>query len=106
MRVQAEDNLAKTQGIIDLYDHMKGRVADLTRSRYAIRALDWIFERPIFRSADFAASAGLAERTARRILDVLCAGGVLRVINPGSGRRTTLLVFPDLLNIAEGKQVF
>ena len=106
VRVQAEDNLNKTQGIIDLYDRMKERVADLTRSRYAIRALDWIFERPIFRSADFAASAGLAERTARRILDVLCDGDVLRVINPGSGRRTTVLAFPDLLNVAEGKQVF
>ena len=104
--MQAEDNLTKTQGIIDLYDRMKERVPDLTRSRCAIRALDWIFERPIFRSADFAASAGLAERTARRILDVLCAGGVLQVINPGSGRRTTVLVFPELLNAAEGRPVF
>ena len=103
VRVQAEDNLTKTQGVIDLYDRMKGRVADLTRSHHAIRALDWIFERPIFRSADFAASAGLAERTARRILDVLCDGDVLRVINPGSGRRTTVLAFPELLNVAEGK---
>ena len=84
---------------------MKRRVADLTRSRYAIHALDWIFGRPIFRSADFATTAGLAERTARRILDVLCAGGVLRVINPGSGRRTAVLMFPDLLNIAEGRKV-
>ena len=106
VRVQAEDNLAKAQGVIDLYDRMKGRVADLTRSRYAIRALDWMFDRPIFRSADFAASAGLAERTARRILDVLCAGGILRVLNSGSGRRTTVLVFPELLNVAEGEQVF
>ena len=106
VRVQAEDNLTKTQGIIDLYDRMKERVADLTRSRYAIRALDWMFDRPIFRGADFAASAGLAERTARRILDVLCAGGVLQVIDPGSGRRTTVLVFPELLNVAEGRPVF
>ena len=105
VRVQAEDNLTKAQGIIELYNSMKRRVADLTRSRYAIHALDWIFERPIFRSADFATTAGLAERTARRILDVLCAGGVLRVINPGSGRRTAVLMFPDLLNIAEGRKV-
>ena len=105
VRVQAEENLTRTQGIIDLYGRMKERVADLTRSRYAIRALDWMFDRPVFRGADFAASAGLAPRTARRILDVLCAGGVLQVIDPGSGRRTTVYAFPELLNLAEGKQV-
>jgi hypothetical protein len=73
----------------------------LTRSRYAIHALDWIFQYPIFRSADFTSTAGTAERTARRVLDVLCEGSVLRIINPGSGRRTTVLAFPALLNVAE-----
>ena len=106
VRAQAEENLTRAQGIIDLYDGLKGRVAELTRSRYAIHALDWIFVHPIFRAADFAATAGLAARTARRILDVLCEGGVLRVIKPGSGRRTTVLAFPELLNVAEGKNVF
>ncbi len=37
---------------------------------------------------------------------MLCEGGILRIINPGSGRRTTVLAFPALLNGAEGKQVF
>ena len=104
VRVQAEENLTKAQGIIDLYESLKRHVAELTRSRYAIRALDWIFQYPIFRSSDFTSTAGIAERTARRILDVLCKAGVLRIVNPGSGRRTTVLVFPALLNVAEGRQ--
>ena len=104
VRVQAEENLTKAQGIIDLYESLKRHVAELTRSRHAIRALDWIFQYPIFRSSDFTSTAGIAERTARRILDVLCKAGVLRIVNPGSGRRTTVLVFPALLNVAEGRQ--
>ena len=36
VRVQAQDNLKKAQGIIDLYEEMKRRVADLTQSRYAV----------------------------------------------------------------------
>ena len=48
VRVQAEDNLSKAQGIIDLYDRMKRRVTDLTRSQHAIQALDWIFQYPMF----------------------------------------------------------
>ena len=104
VQAQAEDNLARAEGILDLYEDLKQRVAALTRSRYAIPALDWIFERPIFGSADFAAGTGAAPRTARRILDVLCENGILRVVLPGAGRRTAVLAFPDLLNIAEGEK--
>ena len=106
VREQAEENLTKAKAILDLYDDMKRRLPELTNSRYAIHVLDWIFERPIFSGADFAASVGLAPRTARRILDTLREGGVLRVVDPGGGRRTAVLVFPDLLNTAEGKKVF
>ena len=106
VRVQAQDNLKKAQGIIDLYEEMKRRVADLTRSRYAVHALDWIFERPVFRSSDFAASAGFAGRTARRILDVLCEGDVLQVFHRGRGRQAAVLAFPELINVAEGRKVF
>ncbi len=105
VQAQAEDNLAKAQDILDLYENMKKRVADLTRSRYAIHALDWIFERPIFVTADFVAGTGSAQRTARRILDVLRENGVLRVVAPGAGRRTTVFAFPDLLNIVDGEKM-
>ena len=106
VRVQAEENLTKARGILDLYEDMKGRVADVTRSRYAIHTLDWIFEHQIFNSSSFAANAGIPDRTARRLLAALCGHEILRVIKPGNGRRGTILVFPDLLNIAEGRDVF
>ena len=105
VQAQAEDSLAKAQGILDLYEDMKKRVADLTRSRYAIHALDWIFERPIFGGADFVAGIDSAQRTARRILDVLCENGILRVVAPGSGRRTAVLAFPDLLDIVDEEKM-
>ena len=106
VRKQAEENLTKAYEIFELYDYMNRRVVDLTRSRYAIRVLDWIFEHPLFSGADFAASVGLAPRTARRILDTLREDGVLRVVDPGGGQRAAVLVFPDLLNAAEGRKVF
>lgn len=105
IRSQAEDNLTKAQGILALHEDMKRRVPEMTRSQYAIRALDWIFERPIFRTSDFVASAGIPAPTARRFLGVLQEGGVLRVLAAGSGRRAAVLAFPALLNIAEGREV-
>ena len=67
-----------------------------------INTLDWIFERPIFGSAGFVAGTDSAQRTARRILDVLCKNGILRVVVEGAGRRTAILAFPDLLDIVDG----
>lgn len=105
IRTQAEDNLAKAQAILALYDEMKRRVPEMTRSQYAIRALDWIFERPIFRTSDFMEAAGIPRPTARRILSVMQEGDVLRVLAAGSGRRAGVLAFPALLNIAEGREI-
>ena len=56
---------------------MKGQVAEVTRSRYAIHTLDWIFEYPIFNSSDFADRAGIPDRTARRLLTALREHGIL-----------------------------
>ncbi len=106
VRVQAEENLEKARGILDLYEGMKGPVAGITRSQYAIHALDWIFEHPIFNSSGFASSAKIPSRTARRMLTKLREHEILRVIKPANGRRGTILVFPDLLNIAKGRQAF
>ena len=106
VRAQAEENLTKAQGILALYEDMKGRVAEVTRSRYAIHTLDWIFERPIFNSSNFATTAGVPDRTARRLLIALREHGILRVFRAGNGRRGTILMFPDLLNITEGRDVF
>ena len=106
VRAQAEENLTKARGILDLYESMKGQVAHITRSPYAIHTLDWIFEHPIFNSSGFASSAKIPSRTARRILTKLREHEILWVIRPGNGRRGTILVFPDLLNIAEGRDVF
>ena len=106
VQVQAEDNLAKAQGIIDLYDRMKERVTELTRSQYAIRALDWIFAYPIFLSTHFVRDAGIPEATARRFLRVLREREILEPVTRGRGRRGSILIFPSLLNITEDGEAF
>lgn len=102
VRTQAEDNLAKTEAILRLYEEMKDRVVEVTNSRYAIRALDSIFRRPVFASAQFVEGTESSAPTARRILRRLCDSGVLQRIDPAGGRRPALFVFRHLLEIAEG----
>ncbi len=77
----------------------------MTRSRYAIIALDWIFQRPVFSSTDFVQGAGIPEPTARRFLRVFRDNEVIRDLVPAAGQRAALLIFPALLNRAEGQKV-
>ena len=50
---QAMENQTKAQEILSLYRERKDWIVDITRSQHAIRALDWMFARPIFKTSDF-----------------------------------------------------
>lgn len=106
VKSQAEENLARTEAIINLYNDLKKRLPDITRSQYAVRALDWIFARPIFSASDFVDQARIPVPTARRFLGVLRNSGIIMELRPGHGRRAAVFAFPGLLNIIEGRELF
>ena len=101
LRQQAEEDLAKAERIVELYDAMKRRVAESTRSQYAIHALDWIFGKPIFRGADFVKGADIPPASAQRILRALRAREILKTVVAGRGRRPNVFVFQELLEITD-----
>lgn len=103
---QARDNQQKALAILELYRERKGWVAAATRSQYAVKALDWIFARPIFSSSDFVDNVQIPRPTANRIIRVLRNEGLLKDLRPASGRRPAVLAFAQLLNIKEGKDAF
>lgn len=103
---QAEENQNKAQQILALYRDRKDWIAKATRSQYAVRALDWMFDRPIFKTLDFIESSGIPTPTANRILRELRGQDFLKELRPASGRRPAILTFPALLNIAEGGDAF
>ena len=103
---QGRSNHAKAKAILDLYQKKKLWISDTIRSQHAIKALDWFFSRPIFKISDFTTSSGIPKPTANRIVLLAKKQGLLRVLHKGGGRRPTVLAFPELLNIAEGKKAF
>ncbi|WP_406697391.1 Fic/DOC family N-terminal domain-containing protein [Singulisphaera sp. Ch08] len=103
---QAKANTNRVRGILDLYEGMKKRITDLTRSQYALKILDALFDRPIFQSGDFAERSGIPKNSAFPFLRQLREAGILTVLREQSGRRSSILAFTELLNIAEGRQVF
>ncbi len=103
---QAQENQRKADEILGLYERSKAEFSKVIHSQYSINALDFIFQRPIFRSPDFIKDPGIPSPTARRILKLLRDIGTLTTIRPGSGRRAGIYAFSELLNIAEGNDFF
>ena len=106
MTQQAKENMEKAQAILNLYNELKHRAIEVTRSQYAIHALDWIFNRPIFRSTGFVADVQIPNSTARRILNSFKQEGLIKEMKPSAGSRPAILAFSRLLNIAEGRDIF
>ena len=61
---QSRANQQKALAILSLYRERKDWIATATRSQYAVKALDWIFARPIFSSADFVHNVQIPKPTA------------------------------------------
>lgn len=102
---QAQSNANRVRAIMTLYESMKHRIADLTRSQHAIAVLDTLFDRPIFQSGDFVLRSGIPKQSAAPFLRTLREAGILQVLRESSGRRSAVLAFGELLNCAEGRQV-
>lgn len=97
---------AEFEAIHRLYGDRKDWIAEVTRSQYAVRALDWIFSRPIFKTSDFVASVDIPAPTAKRILRVVRDHNLLTELQPASGRRSAILAFSELLDIADRRGAF
>jgi len=104
LKAQAEENLKKTTAILNLHSAMPNRLAELTRSQHASKALAWIFEKPVFQGAEFVKSSGIPKATAHRFLGVLREAGVLRLVKASKGQKAAIYAFPALLNIVDGRK--
>jgi hypothetical protein len=103
---QATENHEKAAAILKLYDAGKGRIMELTHSQFAIKALDFLFRRPVFSVSAFYTEADIPIHSARRILKTLRENDFFHLLRETKGRQLAVLAFRDLLDIAEGRQVF
>jgi Fic family protein len=103
---QARENHDKAAAILKLYTVEKDRIMELTHSRFAIKGLDFIFNRPIFSSSAFSEESGVPDESARKILKTLRKNGFFKTLRESKGRQPAILAFRELLNIAEGREAF
>ena len=104
--VQADANTTKARAIQDLYEGLKKRVLDLTHSQFAVPLLDYMFERPIFRSSDLARLEHMPSAPmVSTLLSRLRENGIIQTVREGAGRRAHVLALPELINLCEGRKV-
>ncbi|GIV33826.1 MAG: Fic family protein [Chitinophagales bacterium] len=96
---QAEKNITQTRQVIELYDNMKGVMAEKTHSQWAIHCLDYIFSQPIFNTSDFNRKAQVPKTSSARLLKAMEASEIIECIHRGAGRRPSVFVFRKLLKI-------
>ena len=106
VREQASENERRARAILALYDRLKTQMTDLTHSQHAMRAVDFLFQSPIFSAPVFTSHADIPKPTASRILALLRDAGILFTLEEGRGRRAGIYAFRELLNVAEGSEVF
>lgn len=99
LETQAKENLQTSERIIGLYDEMKEVFRKQLSSQWSIKALDFIFETPVFRNSKFTSKSGIPKPTAARFTKVLCDNGLLTTIIPASGRRSSVYAFEPLLQL-------
>jgi len=102
----AHENQSRAEAIRTLYDDTVRRIADLTRSQYAVHAADFLFKRPMFKASDFYKNPTMTPPSARKILKTLSENGFFHELRPASGRRSAVLAYRQLMNTAEGREVF
>lgn len=101
---QAKANTQKAKDIMELYDRMKIRVRDATHSQHAAQLVDRLFTRPIF-GTQHIAEADIPKPTAHLLIRQLLEAGVIVTLLPGAGRRAAIYAFPQLVNLADGKEL-
>lgn len=107
--VQAKQNSIRVRSIMALYEEIKIKIQEITRSQYSIYLLDAIFSKPMFRVSDLVKSLkqeyGVHEKTTPDLLRKLKEADILQELQAGRGRRSAVLCFPRLIDIVEGKGI-
>jgi len=101
---QSGENTRRARAILALYDRLKEQVPKLTRSHHAMRIVDFLFQKPIFRAPVFINNAGIPKPSANRFLNLLREADILSPLQEGRGRRAGIYAFTELLEVAEGSQ--
>lgn len=99
MHEQASVNIRTADAIFHLHGQMRERFREVLNSQFHDQALDFVFASPVFRNDRFVERSGIPASSARALSKRLVEAGLLRTLQPASGRRAALYAFDPLLEL-------
>jgi Fic family protein len=99
LHAQATVNIETADAIFRLHGEMRERFREVLNSQFHDQALDFVFASPIFRNDRFVDRSGIPASSARALSRRLVDEGMLRTIEPASGRRAAMYAFDPLLDL-------
>lgn len=99
---QAKQNATKATEMLALYEQLKQRFIQETRSQYAVPLLDFIFSTPVFQPAQVQWKMPPPSKpTLTSMLLALHHAGVLTMVRKGVGRSSYIWALTPLIHLAE-----
>ncbi len=98
---QSNDNGHKASRVMGLYEELKPMLVDITKSQFAMQALDALFEHPIFSTTGFIERSKIPKFSALRILKALRNEKIIRFVIEGKGNQPSVMSFDRLFNIVK-----
>lgn len=98
---QSKRNIKLAKEILNLYNGLKEEIMTSTNSKYSIRILDFLFEKPVFSTREFTDRLKVIRVVTKRNLEKLENSGIIELYDKGSGKRASIYRFKRLLEITE-----
>ena len=99
IHAQATVHIETADVIFRLQSEMRKRFREVLNSQFHDQALDFVFASPIVRNDRFLDRSGIPASSARALFRRLVVPGLLRMIEPASGRRAAMYAFDPLLDL-------
>ena len=96
---QACVNIDTANRILVLYSAMREQFRIVLNSQFHDQALDFVFGNPVFKNDRFVERSGIPPASARVLSRRLVDAGLIRTLEPSSGRRAALYAFDPLLTL-------
>jgi len=96
---QAKINTDKSQKLLNLYNEMKDRFIQATKSQYAIPALDAFFRQPVIDTKTFLELIKAPRKSGIEILNKLVASNLIILKIPSKGNNPAVYEFVKILDI-------
>jgi hypothetical protein len=91
-------------GISRLYEQMMRRVRGTMATQFSVQTIDALFDRPVFVTTVFVRCSGIARAIAVGGPRVLQEQGTLATVRESGGRRPAILMFQELIEVAERRK--